>query len=332
MWLVVCRFRLAALQLERLQSKRLLLAPDIESVLKSLPQDLNSMYDKMLQDDIHEDHRHVALRVLRWLAVSYRPLRLKEICEACTIPPGPELGRASTLKQEYRLTVDQLRGLLPNLVRVSFSTEVRDFSLEFAHFSVKEYLTGPSVLEHPSVQFSLQLRDAHRLVAAECLAYLYLSREMVPVGDLRRYAREHWSLHTVTTGASVDDTMEDALTLSESILSGDLTSLVEELQTLLGAPQRGPTEFDRITQWLEDRELVQELIETLRDDNASDDSSPYSGRQFRGATSIAGQSSSPETSDEALGIPPYDDHQTRGSSSIAGHSSSSESSGSFSVY
>jgi hypothetical protein len=130
-----------------------------------------------MQEDIHEDHRPLALKVLRWIAVSYRSLTVEEISEACTIPPESELGKASTLQQNHRLTLDQLPNLLPNLVVLvkhdwSCSERSGSDSLSLAHFSVREYLMGPRLLEYPSANFRIQPRDAHRLVAKECLAYM----------------------------------------------------------------------------------------------------------------------------------------------------------------
>jgi hypothetical protein len=255
----VYRFRLAALQLKRLQSKRLLLSSDIEIVLKSLPNDINSMYDKILQEDVHEDHRHLALRVLRWLAVSYGPpLTIEELSEVCTIPPESELGKSGVLGKD-RFTLKQLLNLLPDLVMWDSSSRARIKSLELAHFSVREYLTGPQLLETPSVHSGVQLRDFHRLVAKECLAYLYLSREMRPKGALKDYAMENWQLHAVTTGKMDDNTRRDAFMLSASIASGDLSTLKQQL----------PKEFARLTQWLEDPEQIHSLITVLRVSSAS---------------------------------------------------------------
>jgi hypothetical protein len=116
------------------------------------------------------------------MAVSYSPLTIEQLSEVCTIPPDSELGRATTLGQD-RLTLQQLLGLLPNLAILDSSA--KKASLTLAHFSVREYLTGSQLL---SAHFGNQLRCAHRLAAKECLAYLYLSRQMIPQGALQEYA------------------------------------------------------------------------------------------------------------------------------------------------
>jgi len=214
------------------------------------------MYDKILQDDIHEDHRHLALRVLRWLAVSYRPLEIEEILEVCTIPPDSELEGATMLGQD-RLTLQQILNLLPNLVMLDSSTD--NSSLTFAHFSVREYLAGSQLLLP---------RDAHRLVAKDCLAYLYLSRGMKMKMDekLQQYTNEHWQLHSVATGELDEDTRRNAFFLSASILTGDLATLYEDL----------PEDFVLTTQWLGDPKRIHGLISVLRE-FASRLPDPYSG-------------------------------------------------------
>ena len=258
MGLNLYRFRLAALQLKRLQSKRLLRSSDIENVLKSLPSEINSMYDKILQDDIPEDDLPLAMKVLRWLAASYRPLSIMEVSEACTIPPERELRGAKTLRENNRLTQEQLLNLLPNLV-ISIqadwpSGEERGYSsLAFSHFSVKEYLMGSQLLGSPSANFRIQPKDAHSLVAKECLAYIFISGEMGSSGCLTQYASEHWQLHAVATGELDERTRRYAFLLSASVLSVARSNGKEKL----------PPDFVRVTRWLEDPESLRKLLSSL---------------------------------------------------------------------
>ena len=222
-------------------------------MLESLPNDINAMYDKILQDDIHKDHLPLAMKVLRWLAVSYRPLSIMEISAACTIPPESELRGATTFKHGHFLTHEQLLNLLPNLV-ISVQAERISgggpgyTSLAFAHFSVQEYLIGSS-----SANFGMQLRDAHTLVAKECLAYLFLSREMESEGSLESYASEHWQLHAVATGKLDEETRKNAFLLSASLLS--VASSIDKKEL--------PKDFIRVTGWLEDPESTQKLISLI---------------------------------------------------------------------
>ena len=257
--LTASRFRLAALQLKRLQSKRLLLESDVEDVLKSLPNEINSMYDNIIQEGIHDGHRTLALRVLRWNALPFRPLAIEEISEVCAIPSEFELGTPVALKKDRHLTLDQLLRLLPELVilfNVFWYTETgfEHSSLTFAHFSVLEYLTGSQSMEHSSASSIIQPREDHCQIAKECLAYLHLSQETKSNGSLREYASEHWQLHSVAIGELDEITRRNAFALSASVLSGSLEALDEEL----------PKDFFYVTRWLGDPKHIQKLILILR--------------------------------------------------------------------
>jgi hypothetical protein len=94
------------------------------------------------------------------------------------------------------------------------------------HFSVQEYIVGSQLLKVSSTQSRLQLRDVHRFVAKECLAYLYLSRDIGLEHALIKYAIEHWQMH--------------------SVVDGDLKYIAH------------------LAQWPEDRERIRGLISILR--------------------------------------------------------------------
>lgn len=248
------------MQLRRLQNKCLLLTSDIEIVLKSLPRDINALYNKMLQEDIHEDHRHLALRVLRWLAVSYRPLEHTDIYEICTIPTESDLGSATMLERKRHVTIDQLLVLLPDLVRMNYIPEGTyhepsgEGILTFSHFSVREYLMGSQILDPPFAHSSIRLRYVHRLVAKDCLAYLYLLQVMGSNGALERYAYAHWPLHAVTTGELDEETRRNAFFLSASIFADGLATLDTEI----------PKDLLTVSTWFEEPERNRKLISALR--------------------------------------------------------------------
>ena len=213
------------------------------------------MYDKILQEDIHEDHRHLASRVLRWLAVSIEPLTIEEYSELCTISPDSKLGNATALEHD-RLTPEQLLNLLPNLVTVEHR-EGWNY-LTFMHFSVREYIIGPQPPQHSSANSKTQCEDVHRLVAKDCLAYLYLlpERELAErefAGSLVYYAITNWQLHLVATGEPDERTRKNAFFLSASIQSKSLSALNGEL----------PEEFVQATQWLKDPDRIRRLIPML---------------------------------------------------------------------
>jgi hypothetical protein len=122
------------------------------------------------------------------------------------------------------------------------------------HFSVQEYIVGSQLLKVSSTQSRLQLRDVHRFVAKECLAYLYLSRDIGLEHALIKYAIEHWQMHSVVDGDLDERTRRDAFLLSESTLSGEISTLDDEFLKYIA----------HLAQWPEDRERIRGLISILR--------------------------------------------------------------------
>ncbi|KAI8405778.1 hypothetical protein FOFC_13239 [Fusarium oxysporum] len=75
-------FRWAACQLDSLET--CLDREGIETALKSLPQDLNETYNRMLQR-IPPERKHKAIRLLQFLVYSERPLTLKEAVDVIAV-------------------------------------------------------------------------------------------------------------------------------------------------------------------------------------------------------------------------------------------------------
>lgn len=57
----------------------------IDAVLESLPPTLEETYSRILCQ-IEEQHREDTLKILKWLCVSQRPLRLSEIHAIAALP------------------------------------------------------------------------------------------------------------------------------------------------------------------------------------------------------------------------------------------------------
>jgi hypothetical protein len=85
----VDRFRLISLQLTELRKCHSL--DELEMQLKSLPNGLREMYDRMA---LMIDHRHRADvgKILRWLSFSLRPLELIEVAQVVGFVIDPEHG------------------------------------------------------------------------------------------------------------------------------------------------------------------------------------------------------------------------------------------------
>ena len=86
--LIKFRFLLAQLHLDSLVSKTN--RREVRRALANLPKEVDKTYDeamKRIQIQV-EDDRELAIRVLSWIAYSYRPLSTLELQYALAITPG----------------------------------------------------------------------------------------------------------------------------------------------------------------------------------------------------------------------------------------------------
>ena len=130
--------------------------PDIlRKALRDLPKEVVEIYAQVLKD-IPEDDKETARLILIWLTYSVRPLTLRELASAVSIPSPPKV---------LDICTSSLVSLQP---RYSKSTEV----VKFDHFSVKEYLTSEKFRTSPETAFFY----ASPLIAHLTMAEISVSR------------------------------------------------------------------------------------------------------------------------------------------------------------
>jgi len=184
-------------------------SPDqIQTTLDSLPRTLDSLYGRMLLE-IDPAHQKHAIAGLQWLSSSARPLYLDELTEAISMTPN-EPPIFSPQKRLWDIS-EILRILPAGLVTVtrdasadtqSISQSISDneatkllwargindqhsilrrpAQIQFAHFSVKEYLVSTRLSQGRASKYFVNEILAHRVLSEICL--LYLSE----VADLRK--------------------------------------------------------------------------------------------------------------------------------------------------
>ncbi|VUC23726.1 unnamed protein product, partial [Clonostachys rosea] len=168
-------FRWAALQLEALSNEER--EKDIRRVLKRLPKDLEETYGRMLQRIEQQQKTEEALIILRWLAYSARPLTIAEVAELVAfdiydlgVPPDDDTFRIEFNPDDrFPHTRSALR-LVSGLVSCEDDDGDPPMSIiNFAHFSVLEYLQGNNVV---LPGFRLDPLRGNGLILKCCLAYI----------------------------------------------------------------------------------------------------------------------------------------------------------------
>ncbi|KAI7284250.1 hypothetical protein KC345_g2374 [Hortaea werneckii] len=224
-------FRWAACQLDTLA--HCLTRGKVRRALQDLPKTLYETYDRIIRTIDESQNGEEALKVLRWLVYSQRPLSANELLEVTGIvleDDNPRFDKDEVL-QDLR---DILRICL-SLVSIvpaaqdsdgsgdeseiedsdgsddeseteeslsassDASIEVEVKCIRLAHFSVKEYLTSA----RPCLKnFSLPEKESNDLLATCCLVYLlrfegeeWNDPECEAKFPLARYAAVHWTKH-----------------------------------------------------------------------------------------------------------------------------------------
>ncbi|KAK0436210.1 hypothetical protein EV421DRAFT_1716047, partial [Armillaria borealis] len=122
-------FRLVDCQLQSLAEAKF--EKEIDEILQNLPTDLNSMYERILQN-VKEQGQEAVKRTLWWLVGSHRQLRLAELMEAIMV----ETGRDSPNTDLKLLSDKHLLEMCSSLVRHETWTDV----LTLSHASVQDFL------------------------------------------------------------------------------------------------------------------------------------------------------------------------------------------------
>ncbi|KAI9443994.1 hypothetical protein H4582DRAFT_1807258, partial [Lactarius indigo] len=196
-------FRWVFCQLETLRN---CLPQNVRSVLKELPKSLDETYERMLKE-IGKVNPHQAHRILQCLAVATRPLRVEELAEVLALDFDGAVDGIPALNKDWRWDDDQ-QGVLSTcsslIVIVDGVDEDSWFRthrvVQFAHFSVKEFLTSDRLacLEADISRFHIRLEPSHIVISQACLAILLQSDyddRTDNTSPLLEYAARHWVVH-----------------------------------------------------------------------------------------------------------------------------------------
>ena len=194
---------LARLHLESLMGRMTL--REILDALISLPEELDKVYDKVMQRirDQERDHGAYAMKILGWILHAARPLRLLEIQHALAVRLGDTDFDETGIPEP-----DDILAVCAGIVK-----NQENDTLGFVHYTAQEYLKRRVTEIFP---------DAHRDITLICLTYVAFDEfaqgpcsvdesfeHRLEVYPLLRYASEYWAVHA--RGTVETQVMESAL-------------------------------------------------------------------------------------------------------------------------
>ncbi|KAF8244834.1 ankyrin [Wilcoxina mikolae CBS 423.85] len=181
----------------------------IKRALKSLPPDLNETYERILEG-ISEDDKELALRILRWLTCSLRPLKIQEIIEGVAL----ELDDTALDPETFLNDPEDIADICGSLVELDQEAG----TVALAHFSVKEFFLSSQRLAGPHPDFYINPVQANFDLAKLCVTYLsfeHFSCGPCAAGDelvrrceayaLYEYAGLKWPAHAQEHTSMEDD-------------------------------------------------------------------------------------------------------------------------------
>jgi len=183
----------------QLQYLRHCLRQCIRRVLDEFPDTLDETYDRTLEE-IGKQNWQYAHRLFQCVAAASRPLRVEELAEFLAFDFDTD--STPTLREDWREEdpAHAVRSTCSSLLAI---VDVNGSSIiQFAHFSVKEYLTSKRLAESKGTisRFHVSMTLAHTMIAQVCLGVLLHIDEGITKDDLKRfplakYAAEHWVGH-----------------------------------------------------------------------------------------------------------------------------------------
>jgi len=178
----------------------------LRKALADLPPTLDATYERILCS-IHNDYYEYAVRILRWLAFSSRPLLVEEISEvvAIDVERDPAFDSQEVLEDPSDiLTICSSLITLATTENSGMETsESTQRTVLLAHYSVKEYLISERCRQGRAKWYSIQETTCNEFLAKSCLGYLLqfqvpdsLSNRNIQEFKLAWYSAKFWITHT----------------------------------------------------------------------------------------------------------------------------------------
>ena len=190
--------------------------PSIRRVLEELPESLDETYERILRA-IKKSNQEYAYRMLQCLVAAVRPLRVEELAEVLAFDFNTEGIPKLDLAWRWGDQEEAVMSTCSSLVIVVKGDSEDSRIVQFAHFSVKEYLMSSRLVESSRdvSRYHILLEPAHTILAQACLVVLlqfddHIDRDKIKNFPLAEYAAEHWVKHARVKNVSshVEDGMK----------------------------------------------------------------------------------------------------------------------------
>ena len=185
------------------------LPQNVRRILRELPASLDETYERILREILQVNPEQV-YRLLQCLTVSARPLDVDELAEFLALDFDAADDGIPVLNEGWRWD-DKEQGILSTCSSLIVVIDGYHFGspgsrarrpriVQFAHFSVKEFLTSDrlSDIKADICRFHIRLEPAHTIISQSCLAILLQSAHddgASSTSALYEYAAQHWVNH-----------------------------------------------------------------------------------------------------------------------------------------
>ena len=195
-----CRFRWVYCQFTLL--RKCISTKDIQRALNKLPKSLEETYTRILEEIDDDNWKYVHI-IFQCVAAASRPLRVDELSQFLAF--DFEAGSTPMFHADELLgdPVDTVLSMCSSLIAAVKPGSFQRFKVvQFAHFTVKEYLTSTWLAETKDTisRFHISMTPAHTTVAQGCLGLLLhidetVTRSSLENFPLAKYAAQHWMDH-----------------------------------------------------------------------------------------------------------------------------------------
>lgn len=223
--LIHLRFLMARLYLDSIATK--ITRRKIKSALEALPDGLDGIYDetmRRIRQDNPPDHAELAIKVLAWTFLAFRPLKVQELQHALAVENGDSsLDEAGIPDRDFMISI------CAGMVEINQESD----TVSLVHYTAQEYFD-----RHQEILFE----PIKSNIAQTCLTYLSFdafqdnatqsttlrARDLTHDHPFLSYVAQHWGDHV----REIEDpyVVESAVQLLKNEVIVDLAVLLKDLE------------------------------------------------------------------------------------------------------